>query len=42
MRGFGVVQACFAHEGQMDKLAAACGLDPVEVRLRNAMTTGTG
>ena len=37
MRGFGVVQACFAHEGQMDKLAAACGLDPVEIRLRNAM-----
>jgi xanthine dehydrogenase D subunit len=40
MRGFGVVQACFAHEGQMDKLAAACGLSPVEVRLRNAMVTG--
>ncbi len=40
MRGFGVVQACFAHEGQMDKLAAACGLDPVEIRLRNAMATG--
>jgi CO/xanthine dehydrogenase Mo-binding subunit len=40
MRGFGVVQACFAHEGQMDKLAEACGLDPVEVRLRNAMVTG--
>jgi xanthine dehydrogenase D subunit len=40
MRGFGVVQACFAHEGQMDKLAAACGLDPIEVRLRNAMETG--
>lgn len=40
MRGFGVVQACFAHEGQMDKLAAACGLDPVEIRLRNAMVTG--
>uniref|UniRef100_A0A6J7M7Z9 Unannotated protein n=2 Tax=freshwater metagenome TaxID=449393 RepID=A0A6J7M7Z9_9ZZZZ len=40
MRGFGVVQACFAHEGQMDKLAAACGLSPVEVRLRNAMRTG--
>jgi xanthine dehydrogenase D subunit len=40
MRGFGVVQACFAHEGQMDKLAAACGLDPCEVRLRNAMETG--
>jgi xanthine dehydrogenase D subunit len=40
MRGFGVVQACFAHESQMDRLAAACGLDPVEIRLRNALTTG--
>ncbi|MDP2293103.1 MAG: xanthine dehydrogenase subunit D [Actinomycetota bacterium] len=40
MRGFGVVQACFAHEGQMDKLAAAVGLDPVEIRLLNAMETG--
>ena len=40
MRGFGVVQACFAHEGQMDRLAAACGIDPVELRLRNAMVTG--
>jgi xanthine dehydrogenase D subunit len=40
MRGFGVVQACFAHESQMDKLAVACGLDPIELRLRNAMRTG--
>lgn len=40
MRGFGVVQACYAHESQMDKLADACGLDPVEIRLRNAMRTG--
>lgn len=40
MRGFGVVQACFAHEGQMDRLAAACGIDPVEIRLLNAMQTG--
>jgi xanthine dehydrogenase D subunit len=40
MRGFGVVQACFAHEGQMDKLAVACGLDPLEIRLRNAMEKG--
>lgn len=40
MRGFGVVQACFAHESQMDKLAAALGVDPVEIRLRNAMRTG--
>jgi len=40
MRGFGVVQACFAYEGQMDKIAEACGLSPVEVRLINAMHTG--
>ena len=40
MRGFGVVQACFAHEGQMDKIAEACGISPVKVRLINAMHTG--
>ena len=40
MRGFGVVQACFAHEGQMDKLAAAASISPLEIRLRNAMKTG--
>jgi xanthine dehydrogenase D subunit len=40
MRGFGAVQACFAYESQMDKLATALGLDPVEVRVRNALHTG--
>jgi xanthine dehydrogenase D subunit len=40
MRGFGAVQVCFAHEAQMDKLAEACGVDPVEIRLRNALATG--
>ena len=40
MRGFGVVQACYAHESQMDRLAEACGLSHVEIRLRNAMRTG--
>jgi xanthine dehydrogenase D subunit len=40
MRGFGVVQACFAHESQMEKLAAAVGVSPVEIRLLNAMETG--
>ena len=40
MRGFGVVQACFAHESQMDKIAQALKIDPVEVRLRNAMSQG--
>jgi CO/xanthine dehydrogenase Mo-binding subunit len=41
MRGFGAVQAGFAYESQMDRLAGACGLDPVEVRVRNAMAEGT-
>ncbi len=40
MRGFGAVQACFAHEAQMDKLATRLGLDPVGLRLRNALGTG--
>lgn len=40
MRGFGAVQVCFGHEAQMDKLAHALGIDPVNLRLRNAMTTG--
>ncbi len=41
MRGFGAVQVCFAYESQMDRLAAELGMDPVELRLRNAMDTGT-
>ena len=40
MRGFGVVQVCFAHEAQMDKLADALGIDPLELRLRNALESG--
>ena len=40
MRGFGAVQTCFAHESQMDRLAAACGLAPIEIRRRNAIRTG--
>ncbi len=40
MRGFGAVQACFAAEAQMDRLAGALGLDPVELRLRNALAPG--
>ena len=39
-RGFGAVQACFAAEAQMDKLAEALELDPVELRLRNALAPG--
>jgi xanthine dehydrogenase D subunit len=41
MRGFGAVQAGFAYESQMDKLAAACGVDPVDIRIRNAMAEGS-
>jgi CO/xanthine dehydrogenase Mo-binding subunit len=40
MRGFGAVQTCFAAEAQMDKLAAALGIDPVELRLLNALEPG--
>jgi xanthine dehydrogenase D subunit len=40
MRGFGVVQVCFGHEAQMDRLADALGMDPVELRLRNALAPG--
>jgi CO/xanthine dehydrogenase Mo-binding subunit len=40
MRGFGAVQVCFAHESQMDRLAARLGLDPVELRLKNALGPG--
>jgi xanthine dehydrogenase D subunit len=39
MRGFGAVQTSFAAEAQMDKLAAALDMDPVELRLRNALRT---
>ncbi len=41
MRGFGSVQAAFGYEAQMDKLAAALGLDPVQFRCLNAMEMGS-
>jgi len=45
-RGFGSTQVCFACEIQMDELARALGLDPVELRRRNGFApggrTGTG
>ncbi|MCZ6663653.1 MAG: molybdopterin-dependent oxidoreductase, partial [Actinobacteria bacterium] len=40
MRGFGAVQVCFAHETQMDRLAAALDMDPLDLRRRNALATG--
>jgi xanthine dehydrogenase D subunit len=40
MRGFGAVQSCFAYESQMDRLARALSIAPVELRLRNALAQG--
>jgi len=40
MRGFGAVQTCFAHEAQMDRLAVALDMDPVALRIRNALEPG--
>lgn len=40
MRGFGANQPCFAAESQMDRLASALGIDPLELRLRNALVPG--
>ena len=41
MRGFGAPQVCFAYESAMDALAAKLGIDPVELRLRYAVHTGS-
>jgi CO/xanthine dehydrogenase Mo-binding subunit len=39
-RGFGAPQAVFAMERHMDEIAAAIGLDPVELRRRNFLHDG--
>jgi xanthine dehydrogenase molybdenum-binding subunit len=40
MRGFGVPQANYASELQIDALAGKLGIDPVEMRTKNALVTG--
>jgi len=40
-RGFGGPQGHFAAEMQVNKLAAALGIDPVELRMRNLWQEGT-
>lgn len=40
-RGFGGPQGAFAAEAQMDKLAEALGMDPVEIRMRNILKEGS-
>ncbi len=39
-RGFGVTQSCFAVETAIDELSERLGLDPVEIRRRNALRVG--
>jgi CO/xanthine dehydrogenase Mo-binding subunit len=39
-RGFGAPQAIFALERHMDEIAAAIGIDPVELRRKNFLHTG--
>lgn len=40
-RGFGGPQGAFEAELQMDKLAEKLGMDPVEIRMRNILRTGS-
>lgn len=40
MRGFGAPQVCFAYESQMDEIAEALHMDPLEIRLLNAFEEG--
>lgn len=40
MRGFGAMQVVFAYEQQMDRLARELGMDPVDLRVRNALRKG--
>ena len=40
-RGFGVLQSAFAVESSMDMLAARLGLEPVELRRKNALRVGS-
>ena len=40
-RGFGSPQALLAAEGQMNRLAAALDMDPLEIRLKNSIREGS-
>ena len=40
MRGFGAPQTHFAIDVQMEMIAEALGLDPMELRLKNALKAG--
>src|SRR5207253_4788827 len=40
MRGFGAMQMVLGYESQMDQLARRLGIDPAELRARNALGKG--
>jgi len=40
VRGFGAVSALYASETQIDRAAHDLGIDPIEIRRKNAMTPG--
>lgn len=40
VRGFGTPQAAYAMENQMNLIAARLGIDPIELRLKNALSRG--
>jgi CO/xanthine dehydrogenase Mo-binding subunit len=40
MRGFGVTSVSFAVELQMNRIASVLGLDPLQIRLKNANRVG--
>lgn len=40
MRGFGAPQSLFASETQMNIVAEELGIDPIELRIKNAMKSG--
>lgn len=40
MRGYGGPQACWAYESQMDTIARALGIDPVDLRLKHIYRDG--
>jgi CO/xanthine dehydrogenase Mo-binding subunit len=41
MRGFGAPQVCFAYESHMDDIAAALGIDSLDIRLLNGFEEGS-
>ena len=41
MRGFGNPQTAFAYESQMNIIAETLGMDPIELRLMNALKVGS-